>query len=308
MYTNYATKELFLKVAYLGSTAPFFALYEQTSGARTKALARDPIQGGTAYCTFTLALGDIRGYGTRFQLNTIDAKAQSEAHDRLLLRGADVVVAVDIEPRRLAAIRGLVGQTPILTQSAEEDSVGVFKEAARHALTSARDGVERPAAPLEPGERYVEVGKYQLLLPHFWEEFGVEAEPPNFLFHGSVPGIHLEVTCRQDSAEDPAMVVARLAAQFKAQKAEAHPIEVAGLPFVGTRLTQLESETLRHFTVEVFAGRVGPDLIGFFVSRDERGGDALRDLCITMVAAAIIRRMNVDPSPWTQGAREGEHE
>src|SRR5207244_4064364 len=142
---------------------------------------------------------------------------------------------------------------------------------------------------------------YKILVPPGWSSFDVIEKPPAFLFHGAVNHVYFEVTFLEGSTEDAAALVRRYAAPFKARTVESNPLEVAGIPFVGTKLRQLTDKELKKATVEVFAGTVGHDAVVFIVSRlNEDASDAQRQLCISMVDAAIIRQMNIDPTPWTR--------
>ncbi len=354
MYINYATKELYFKVAYFGTPSSgsldsFFALYSRVKASRTKGLDCGAIESGATACLFEVGLGDLRGYRTRFHVAALESKSPTEAEDRFLLRGADVVVftaaeneTIESSSARLQALRSLVEQTPVVVQvrgqndrnvleklakafgvtsseiksirsamsrqqalsgadpDEEEGVVVAFKAAAKHAMMSARDGVQRPVAELFPGERYAKVGKYKILVPELWKDFKTIEAPPSFLFHGTVGRVYFEVTFTEGGSEDPSALLRRYSQPFRAEKTESATVKMAGMPFVGAKLSRLETEKLRDASVELYAGKVGRDTVVFEVALlDGTATPDLRRLCFSMVDSAIIRRMNEDPSPWT---------
>lgn len=110
-FINQKTHEIHCKIVYYGpglsgKTKNLTYIHEKTNPeARGKLLSLATETERTLYFDFLpLALGEIRGFKTRFHLYTVPGQVFYDASRRLILNGADgIVFVVDSQPARLDA-------------------------------------------------------------------------------------------------------------------------------------------------------------------------------------------------------------
>jgi len=110
-FINYAGKEINCKIIYFGpglsgKTTNVQYIYEQTQPAqRGKLVALSTENERTLFFDFLpLAVGDVRGYKTRFHLYTIPGQTFYEISREFILKGVDGIVFVaDSLPDRVEA-------------------------------------------------------------------------------------------------------------------------------------------------------------------------------------------------------------
>jgi len=110
-FINYASREINCKIVYYGpglcgKTTNLQYVYQKTApDAKGKMISLATETERTLFFDFLpLALGEIRGFKTRFHLYTVPGQVFYEASRRLILKGADGVVFVaDSQEERLDA-------------------------------------------------------------------------------------------------------------------------------------------------------------------------------------------------------------
>jgi hypothetical protein len=110
-FINYAAREINCKIVYYGpglcgKTTNLQTIYQRTSpDARGKMISLATETERTLFFDFLpLALGDIRGFKTRFHLYTVPGQVFYDASRKLILKGVDGVVFVaDSQGERLDA-------------------------------------------------------------------------------------------------------------------------------------------------------------------------------------------------------------
>ncbi|APG24905.1 MULTISPECIES: GTP-binding protein [Syntrophotalea] len=110
-FINYASREINCKIVYYGpglcgKTTNLQTIYQRTSpDARGKMISLATETERTLFFDFLpLALGDIRGFKTRFHLYTVPGQVFYDASRKLILKGVDGVVFVaDSQEERLDA-------------------------------------------------------------------------------------------------------------------------------------------------------------------------------------------------------------
>lgn len=110
-FINYATKEINCKVIYVGpglsgKTTNIQYIYEHTQQEeRGKLIALSTENERTLFFDFLpLAVGDVRGYKTRFHLYTIPGQTFYEISRQFILKGVDGIVFVaDSQAERMEA-------------------------------------------------------------------------------------------------------------------------------------------------------------------------------------------------------------
>jgi signal recognition particle receptor subunit beta len=110
-FINYASREINCKIVYYGpglcgKTTNLQTIYQRTSpDARGKMISLATETERTLFFDFLpLALGDIRGFKTRFHLYTVPGQVFYDASRKLILKGVDGVVFVaDSQDERLDA-------------------------------------------------------------------------------------------------------------------------------------------------------------------------------------------------------------
>lgn len=110
-FINYASKEVNCKIIYFGpglsgKTTNVQYIYEQTrSEQRGKLVTLSTENERTLFFDFLpLAVGDVRGYKTRFHLYTIPGQTFYEVSRQFILKGVDGVVFVaDTQAERMEA-------------------------------------------------------------------------------------------------------------------------------------------------------------------------------------------------------------
>ncbi len=110
-FINYAAREINCKIVYYGpglcgKTTNLQMIYQRTSpDARGKMISLATETERTLFFDFLpLALGDIRGFKTRFHLYTVPGQVFYDASRKLILKGVDGVVFVaDSQEERLDA-------------------------------------------------------------------------------------------------------------------------------------------------------------------------------------------------------------
>lgn len=110
-FINYAAREINCKIVYYGpglcgKTTNLQTIYQRTSpDARGKMISLATETERTLFFDFLpLALGDIRGFKTRFHLYTVPGQVFYDASRKLILKGVDGVVFVaDSQEERLDA-------------------------------------------------------------------------------------------------------------------------------------------------------------------------------------------------------------
>jgi hypothetical protein len=110
-FINYASREINCKIVYYGpglcgKTTNLQTIYQRTSPeARGKMISLATETERTLFFDFLpLALGDIRGFKTRFHLYTVPGQVFYDASRKLILKGVDGVVFVaDSQEERLDA-------------------------------------------------------------------------------------------------------------------------------------------------------------------------------------------------------------
>ena len=108
---NYAAKEINYKVIYYGAgmsgkTTNIQYIYDQTRGNQSESLVSLSGQNErTLFFDFLpLAIGDVKGYTTRFHLYSIPGQTFYETSRYFILRGVDgIVFVVDSDPERMEA-------------------------------------------------------------------------------------------------------------------------------------------------------------------------------------------------------------
>lgn len=110
-FINYASREINCKIVYYGpglcgKTTNLQTIYSRTApDARGKMISLATETERTLFFDFLpLALGDIRGFKTRFHLYTVPGQVFYDASRKLILKGVDGVVFVaDCQEERLDA-------------------------------------------------------------------------------------------------------------------------------------------------------------------------------------------------------------
>jgi hypothetical protein len=110
-FINYASREINCKIVYYGpglcgKTTNLQTIYQRTApDARGKMISLATETERTLFFDFLpLALGDIRGFKTRFHLYTVPGQVFYDASRKLILKGVDGVVFVaDSQEERLDA-------------------------------------------------------------------------------------------------------------------------------------------------------------------------------------------------------------
>lgn len=110
-FINYATKEINCKIIYFGpglsgKTTNVQYIYERTQNERKgKLVSLSTENERTLFFDFLpLAIGDVRGYQTRFHLYTIPGQTFYEVSREFILKGIDGIVFVaDSQPERMEA-------------------------------------------------------------------------------------------------------------------------------------------------------------------------------------------------------------
>ncbi len=110
-FINYAAKEINCKIVYVGAglcgkTTNVQYIYEHTqSDGRGKLVTLSTENDRTLFFDFLpLAVGDVRGYKTRFHLYSIPGQTFYEVSRQFILKGVDgVVFVVDSAPERMEA-------------------------------------------------------------------------------------------------------------------------------------------------------------------------------------------------------------
>lgn len=110
-FINYASREINCKIVYYGpglcgKTTNLQTIYNRTApDARGKMISLATETERTLFFDFLpLALGDIRGFKTRFHLYTVPGQVFYDASRKLILKGVDGVVFVaDCQEERLDA-------------------------------------------------------------------------------------------------------------------------------------------------------------------------------------------------------------
>jgi signal recognition particle receptor subunit beta len=110
-FINYATKEINCKIVYYGpglsgKTTNVQYIYEQTQqDRRGKLVTLSTENERTLFFDFLpLAVGDVRGYKTRFHLYTIPGQTFYEVSRQFILKGVDGIVFVaDSQSERMEA-------------------------------------------------------------------------------------------------------------------------------------------------------------------------------------------------------------
>lgn len=110
-FINYASREINCKIVYYGpglcgKTTNLQTIYQRTSpDARGKMISLATETERTLFFDFLpLALGEIRGFKTRFHLYTVPGQVFYDASRKLILKGVDGVVFVaDSQDERLDA-------------------------------------------------------------------------------------------------------------------------------------------------------------------------------------------------------------
>lgn len=110
-FINYASREINCKIVYYGpglcgKTTNLQTIYQRTAPeARGKMISLATETERTLFFDFLpLALGDIRGFKTRFHLYTVPGQVFYDASRKLILKGVDGVVFVaDSQDERLDA-------------------------------------------------------------------------------------------------------------------------------------------------------------------------------------------------------------
>lgn len=110
-FINYATKEVNCKIIYVGAglcgkTTNIQFIYEQTQqDQRGKLVTLSTENERTLFFDFLpLAIGDVRGYKTRFHLYSIPGQTFYEVSREFILKGVDgVVFVVDSQGERMEA-------------------------------------------------------------------------------------------------------------------------------------------------------------------------------------------------------------
>jgi signal recognition particle receptor subunit beta len=110
-FINYATKEINLKIIYVGAglsgkTTNIQYIYEQTQmDQKGKLVTLSTENERTLFFDFLpLAIGDVRGYRTRFHLYTIPGQTFYEVSRQFILKGVDGIVFVaDSQAERMEA-------------------------------------------------------------------------------------------------------------------------------------------------------------------------------------------------------------
>jgi len=111
VFINYATKEINCKIIYFGpglsgKTTNVQYIYEQTQpDRRGKLVTLSTENERTLFFDFLpLAVGDLRGYKTRFHLYTIPGQTFYEVSRQFIVKGVDGLVFVaDSHPERMDA-------------------------------------------------------------------------------------------------------------------------------------------------------------------------------------------------------------
>ncbi len=131
-FINYAAKEINCKVIYFGpglsgKTTNVQYIYEQTQAdIRGKLISLSTENERTLFFDFLpLAVGDLRGYKTRFHLYTIPGQTFYEISRQFILKGVDgiVFVADSASDRMEANIESLEG----LERSLEKQGYDIHK-------------------------------------------------------------------------------------------------------------------------------------------------------------------------------------
>lgn len=110
-FINYATHEINCKIVYVGAglcgkTTNVQYIYERTqSESRGKLVTLSTENERTLFFDFLpLAVGDVRGYKTRFHLYTIPGQTFYEVSRQFILKGVDgIVFVVDSQSERMEA-------------------------------------------------------------------------------------------------------------------------------------------------------------------------------------------------------------
>jgi signal recognition particle receptor subunit beta len=110
-FINYASREINCKIVYFGpglsgKTTNVQFIYEQTQAeSRGKLVTLSTENERTLFFDFLpLAVGDVRGYQTRFHLYTIPGQTFYEVSRQFILKGVDGIVFVaDSDPERMDA-------------------------------------------------------------------------------------------------------------------------------------------------------------------------------------------------------------
>jgi len=187
----------------------------------------------------------------------------------------------------------------------EVEGAGPFealKAITKALLLSMKEGAEAPAASAATAQPVgYELEGYSFTFPEFWGPVTLSRGPEGPLLRSSAPGgIHFSAWVHRDATGTPREDEELGRSQENLQNAERFEATIAQLPFVGVRGQDLEGAR-----VEVYVGRVGPDLVGINLTlAPECTNDpaSLRNLAFAMTQGAIIRAMTNAPKRFTQRA------
>ncbi|MCB9651509.1 MAG: hypothetical protein H6730_33685 [Deltaproteobacteria bacterium] len=342
-YINHAVREINVKVVLAGPQSQDILRYLHAKAAPTSRSALDqlalPDGGEVVFFELVPAgLGAIRGYRLRLHLHAVVLEGQAESDlwrhvmpgaeglillarpDRLVeaeaLRSALIEAAEDHVPTVALVVGGDPGAVARASDALKVQAfaVGADPEAggagpfdALKAITKAlllrmKEGVEAPASPATPTRPVgYELERYSFTFPDFWGPVELSRGPSGPYLRSSAPGgIEFSAWVRRDAdgspSDDPEFGVL----QSSLQDIERFDATIARLPFAGVR-----GQDAAGKRVEVYAGRVGPDVVGINLTLGpECTNDpaSLRKLAFVMTEGAIIRAMAQAPGRFTPQA------
>lgn len=153
-------------------------------------------------------------------------------------------------------------------------------------------------------ERFVRVGPYGFLIPGFWAECRTGSNAQRHKLHSiAVTSMTFDVLIDEGSGSDEAVQAyfEQLTPLFAPESVAEANFELDGAEFLARRMENPRGVSNEDGTLaELYAGVLGKDLLTFNIIRgpacvEQETSEKLRALCLHMVHAAVLRRMNEFP-------------
>ncbi len=149
-----------------------------------------------------------------------------------------------------------------------------------------------------PGAKWAQLGPYRFLIPDFFLDQRAQRRPPVHEL-SAIPARNVSFTgLLIEAGGDPEELeryLADAAPSYQAEAIERTAVKLAGVPFERLLLRGPRAVTADPAAqVEIFAASLDDDLFSVTIAQLAAGETLrrLRDLCLGMTEAALIRRMN----------------
>jgi hypothetical protein len=307
-YINRATQEINLKIACFvpaGELGAWRSFYEAIDADARGELRDTPLPTGRLVVyDFAPKLGAIQGYAVR--LHVFAGSATGEEDLRLVGKGADTAIVVDGDPESLVAAGHLGAELPVHRGESTDAPGSLLKAATRSALLELKKPPDESATaraeqrqPSSQHERWLDVGPYRFLVPSFFPEARCVDEPPVHRLEGvfaNQVSLTLAVVLGRGTPEDAQRLVESASPAWGGVQ-EAATLRIEGITFEGKQGRDCSGFDPPARAVESYAGICGPDLVVFTIvyGGDGQTDESLRQLFVSMIGAALVRRMNDAP-------------